>query len=87
MQSVGSISVGLHNIQCTKRIVQNVVKLKSKRLKRNGKRRSDLTFFPHIIYMLCKFPKITLMVKDTLDSSAHYLRFIFNLSFDISARM
>ena len=87
MQSVESISVGPHNVQCMKRIVQNVVKLRSKRLKRNGKRRSDLTFFPHIIYMLCKFPKITLMVHDTLDSSAHYVHFIFNLSFDISARM
>ena len=51
--------------------------------------KEEVTLFPHIIYILCTFPKVTLMVQDTLDSSAHYLdlHFRLNYSFDISARM
>ena len=72
--NVASISVGPLNVLCTKKLVQNVRKLRNKQAKQKMEKRSS-NFFPHIIYM---FFYVSQEDIDTLDSSAHYLSSKFN---------
>ena len=53
--SVASISVGPLNVPCTKKLVQNVRKLRNNRLSRNGKRSSN--FFRILFTCFLCFPR------------------------------